>query len=657
MLENVRQKIWTTTKYVVFGTLIAVFIISFGPQAGSGGSGCATNKVYAARVGSADISHASFRYGLLGLNYGSSSGAKARRARVKERVMDRLIERELLAQAAEEAGFRLDQAEIEKRIAAGEAYILGIRLPGEMIYFQDGRFDYDYLKRYARSLDLPTVAHFIAEQKREVLAQEMRTVLTSSVRVSPEEVLQSYRDEHTKAWVRYVRFPVRSHAESAVISPEDIQAYTAKHDEELRKEFEANKPLYSGRGKELRIRHVLVKKPTPQIPPSPEAQNASPTPTEATAEATGSSGHKLDAGPSSSSDKADGLATTAAAATAAAGTTAGMAASSAAGTAGTAGTGGVAANTATEYAIAKAKAAAVLARIQAGEDFATVAREVSDDAPSASRGGDLGWQPANVLRWGPEFLQAIQSLEDNKASGIVETARGFHLVRLEGRREGDLTYDQVKNDLAEDRIRKERGREGAREAADKVLELAKAGTPLDKQLTPPDTGGTDDAATNPPDWPTNTAKEQNQPRLVDSGELRRRGDRVGELGKSSQLAKAVFEELTPGQTGDVAYETGNAFLVVELVKREEPDMKAFERDRETLASGLAFRKAYSLLEDWTTKRCREQQTRGRLEVNQAYVSYEDTAADSDKPKTVSEYQACSSSKNVSPLDMLQMPPE
>ncbi|MGQ9560960.1 MAG: foldase protein PrsA [Candidatus Oleimicrobiaceae bacterium] len=74
----------------------------------------------------------------------------------------------------------------------------------------------------------------------------------------------------------------------------------------------------------------------------------------------------------------------------------------------------------------------VKGRLAAGEDFAEVARQMSDDPGSAQRGGDLGFmQRGDFVR---EFEEVAFSLEPGQRSDVVETQFGFHLIELMERR-------------------------------------------------------------------------------------------------------------------------------------------------------------------------------------------------------------------------------
>lgn len=82
--------------------------------------------------------------------------------------------------------------------------------------------------------------------------------------------------------------------------------------------------------------------------------------------------------------------------------------------------------------LAERKIQALYARLRAGEDFATVAQEYSEDPRTAAGGGDMGFIPASALDSSPQLKQAISSLKPGQFSPIIRTPRGFHIVKLLG---------------------------------------------------------------------------------------------------------------------------------------------------------------------------------------------------------------------------------
>jgi peptidyl-prolyl cis-trans isomerase SurA len=93
----------------------------------------------------------------------------------------------------------------------------------------------------------------------------------------------------------------------------------------------------------------------------------------------------------------------------------------------------------------KTKAQAVLRRVRAGEDFAQLAREYSEDV-SAHVDGDLG-----ILERGKmvkEFEDAVFRLKAGEVSGIVRTQYGLHIIRCDEVIPGKTkAYDKVKEEI------------------------------------------------------------------------------------------------------------------------------------------------------------------------------------------------------------------
>jgi len=71
-------------------------------------------------------------------------------------------------------------------------------------------------------------------------------------------------------------------------------------------------------------------------------------------------------------------------------------------------------------------------RIQAGEDFATLATQFSEDPGSAQKGGELGFFKKKELV--PEYEATALKLEPGQIADPVESAFGFHLIQLIERR-------------------------------------------------------------------------------------------------------------------------------------------------------------------------------------------------------------------------------
>jgi peptidyl-prolyl cis-trans isomerase C len=94
-------------------------------------------------------------------------------------------------------------------------------------------------------------------------------------------------------------------------------------------------------------------------------------------------------------------------------------------------------------AAAKAKIEAIIARLQKGEDFATVAKETTEDPSGKASGGDLGYFTKDQMV--PEFSGVAFKLKKGEISGPVKTEFGWHVIKVEDTRiKPPPKFDQVK---------------------------------------------------------------------------------------------------------------------------------------------------------------------------------------------------------------------
>jgi peptidyl-prolyl cis-trans isomerase SurA len=85
--------------------------------------------------------------------------------------------------------------------------------------------------------------------------------------------------------------------------------------------------------------------------------------------------------------------------------------------------------TAEAKARAKAKADSLLVEVRAGGDFEQIAKRESMDPASKPQGGDLGWNRRGAMV--PEFERMMFSLPPGQVSPVVETAFGYHIIKVD----------------------------------------------------------------------------------------------------------------------------------------------------------------------------------------------------------------------------------
>jgi peptidyl-prolyl cis-trans isomerase SurA len=187
---------------------------------------------------------------------------------------------------------------------------------------------------------------------------------------------------------------------------------------------------------------------------------------------------------------------------------------------------------------AQERAEQVLSRLRAGEDFAQVAREVSDDLATRESGGDLGWVRQGQLL--PEFEDVLFRMRPGQVSNIVETSVGYHIIKLERVRGSER---QARHILIRLQVT-EQDAEAAREVAEQVAAALHEGADIDSLI---DAHGDPSERSTLTDYPQNQLPQAYQNAIAGAAA----GDVVGpfllvsEMGGSGKWVVAQISELRP----------------------------------------------------------------------------------------------------------------
>lgn len=209
-------------------------------------------------------------------------------------------------------------------------------------------------------------------------------------------------------------------------------------------------------------------------------------------------------------------------------------------------------------AAARDKAAQTLKMLQAGEDFATVARQSSDDAASAASGGDLGFFERG--RMVKEFDDAAFSLQVGALSDVVKSPFGYHIIKvIDSRPAGVQPFEEVKDDIRRT-LSVQTAQEEIRKAADDfAAKLGKQEASFDK---------------------TAAAAGLN---VEDTGFFGK-GEPAGRLGRLPQVDDAVFALKPGGVSAPVAVPQGLAVFSLSEIRAPQP--APFESIRAKVESDL-----------------------------------------------------------------------
>jgi parvulin-like peptidyl-prolyl isomerase len=560
MFEKFAARFQTYVLIALVTLLSAVFILQFGgPQA----EGCTTGgSSYAAQVDGEVVSAGEFRsvYYLLGFN--RAPAEQQRSEKLWSVVLDGLIERSLLANAAREIGYHVTEDEVMHRLATegtirvslGASSTYGgareIQVDGA-IQNRDGVFDVERAKSFIQNTLRRSVGEFTVAQIEEELAERMRQTVLATVEVSEREVWDAYIREADRARIEYVRFAPAYYRETIEPTDAELDAWIEAHPEEVNQEYEQNRHRYTDLDEQVRARHILIK-----------------------------------AGSDASED---------------------------------------------EKAEARGRAESLLRQVRAGADFAELARVNSEDTGSARRGGDLGFNPRG--RMVGAFDEAQFGLEVGGVSDLVETQFGFHIIRVEAKREGDVPEAEAKRELADRLYRDDRAETLARDAATGALAAWKSGLSrdeLDAWLLRRERGEPEPEPVDPDaevaadaDADADTDEEEEEveernplaPRVAESSSFGQTDNPIRGPFDSGPLVRDVFSRNLEDPAPEEPIQLGNDFVIYTLTERTEANQEGFTDEvRQRLRMGLLRAKRSEALASYVRDLRTEAERAGKIRV-------------------------------------------
>jgi peptidyl-prolyl cis-trans isomerase D len=253
MLDILRSKSRNVITYVLFGIIIVVFIVSFGP----GSQGCqisGLSQSYAVEVDGVVVEPDDYEqhYAQLFRNYQARVGQTftrelADQLGLRNVAMNQLTDRALVLQEAKRRGLEVTDDELSRTIQS---------LPG----FQTaGRFDRDLYNRSVAA-SYGSAYRFEKALRDDLAYQKMIALLRESAQVSEDEVKRTWNEGADQVDLVLVRFPLASARKEIKVSESDVKAFLASSAARVERFYKDNASRWERKGR-VSARHVLVRVP------------------------------------------------------------------------------------------------------------------------------------------------------------------------------------------------------------------------------------------------------------------------------------------------------------------------------------------------------------------------------------------------------------
>lgn len=213
--------------------------------------------------------------------------------------------------------------------------------------------------------------------------------------------------------------------------------------------------------------------------------------------------------------------------------------------------------------------------LKAGKSFEELAKAHSD-CPSKTKGGDLGYFTKD--RMVKPFSKKAFSMKKGEISGPVKTQFGYHLIRVDDKKESRVeTFDTAKIKIAKQLLKDERFKKEL-SALKKEIAVLKKGVKTLDEITKAKEGLT----------------------IKSSNKIYSYMNYIQGIGRNSKLVKDLFSATKGSVLADI-YESNDTLYVVQLVNVNEAKRKDFDQQKQFLAqiknSRLAQEKD-SFLQNW-----------------------------------------------------------
>src|SRR5450432_4153486 len=242
-------------------------------------------------------------------------------------------------------------------------------------------------------------------------------------------------------------------------------------------------------------------------------------------------------------------------------------------------------------------------RVSKGDAFGNVAREVSE-GQTAVLGGELGCIAANYGVGSEELAKAAGALKPKELSQIIETPRGFHLLEVDPKLDASSVETLGKRYVARKLYVRFIADEKVKAFGESLIKRAQAGAKLEDALdaelaatlpAPPKKTGDEKA----PAVPALAASDR--PKVEISAPFSISGNPVPQVTPKEPLAARAFELKNPGDLWATPIPTSDGSLVIQLKEKNPAQRTEFDKNKDAIVGPLTVAKANDALSRYVSE--------------------------------------------------------
>ncbi len=262
---------------------------------------------------------------------------------------------------------------------------------------------------------------------------------------------------------------------------------------------------------------------------------------------------------------------------------------------------------------ASARIEAAAAEVKSGKEFATVAKEKSEDSTTKALGGDLGFVAKGGSAYGKTLEEQAAKMKVGEVSPVFKDRTGYHIIKAEEQRaERSQPLSEVQRQIAQDLLAGKKASEVAKKKAEEALAKLKAGEDLNT-LYP-------GKKAEPGKFDFSSFMK---PQAQETEVFHPSGGYIPGLGLAPKLSAAVFAQTQVGSTPAAPVEDTETFYVFKVTARDRADLAKFTPDEKgklrDRVEGQRKNEVYASFVERLRKKA-------RIVENDAALSYDTAAA-------------------------------